>query len=151
MTVSKDKTTDGIKERALSIGLQKSDSMLEQDRFRFCFETEDKRKADELCSIWLGVPMKQIIPQAIKYALAYGEQEQDYLTKIKNNLQPNTDSQEQSKKSEVTVQLDTKTLAKIEQYEMKGKENECAILGINLLYDKLIPTQSKSEADSKQS
>ena len=151
MTVSNHQTTDGIKERALSIGLQKSDSMLEHDRFRFSFETEDKRKADELCSIWLGVPMKQIIPQAIKYALAYGEQEQDYLTKIKNNLQPNKASQEtsqKSQKSEVTVQLDTKTLAKIEQYDIKGKENECAILGINLLYEKLIPQKYKTEAES---
>ncbi len=146
MTVSKDQTTDGIKERALSIGLQKSDSMLEQDRFRFCFETEEKRKADELCSIWLGVPMKQIIPQAIKYALAYGEKEQDYLNKIKNNSQTNQHSQKTSQKSEVTVQLDTKTLAKIAQYDMKGKENECAILGINLLYEKLIPQKYKTEA-----
>lgn len=127
--------TNGVTQRALSIGLQQSPTeVINEDEYILKMTPEQKKQAESLCD-FLGVSWGTTLNIAIKSALSYAKKQavdvsnlREFPTQI--GLEP------------VKVILDTKALIRLEESGMSEKVNECLITGINILYDKLIQDAS---------
>ncbi len=127
--------TNGVTERALSIGLQQSPTeVINEDEYVLKMTPEQKKQAESLCD-FLGVSFGAMLNIAIKSAFSYAKNRELDISKLDEfpkqiGLEP------------VKVILDTKALIKLEEADMKEKVSECLITGIQMLYDKLIKTTS---------
>lgn len=127
--------TNGVTERALSIGLQQSPTeVINEDEYVLQMTPEQKKQAESLCE-FLGVSFGAMLNIAIKSAFSYAKNREIDISKLDEfpkqiGLEP------------VKVILDTKALIKLEEAGMKEKVSECLITGIQMLYDKLIKTTS---------
>lgn len=123
--------TNGVTERALSIGLQQPPTeVINEEKYILKITPEQKRQAENLCD-FLGVSWGSTLNIAIKYALAYAKKQELDISKLKK-------FPEQIGLEPVKVILDTKALIRLEEAGMNEKVNECLITGINILYDKLV-------------
>jgi hypothetical protein len=127
--------TNGVTQRALSIGLQQSPTeVINEDEYVLKMTHEQKKQAESLCD-FLGVSWGTTLNIAIKSALAYAKKQELDISEFREF--PNQIGSEP-----VKVILDTKALIRLEEAGMSEKVNECLITGIHILYDKLIPNTS---------
>lgn len=123
--------TNGVTERALSIGLQQSPAgIVNEDEYILKITPEQKKQAERLCE-FLGVSWGTTLNIAIKSALAYGKEQDIDISTLR-------EFPKQIGSEPVKVMLDTKALIRLEEASMNEKVNECLITGIHLLYDRLI-------------
>lgn len=127
--------TNGVTQRALSLGLQQSPAgVINEDEYILKMTPEQKKQAENLCE-FLGVSWGATLNIAIKSALAYVKKQELDISKLREF--PNQIGSEP-----VKVILDTKALIRLEEAGMNEKVNECLITGIHILHDKLIENTS---------
>jgi hypothetical protein len=129
-------TSNGVSERAVEIGLASVSTQLDEDEFIFQLTSTQKMKAEALCN-YLGTSWGTTFNLAIKSVLSHANLSQIEVFNL-------DDYPEQLGTENIRVVLDTKTLLRLEEQGMIEFINECAIAGINLLYDRLIEAIYKS-------
>lgn len=133
-----EKRSNAIQDRALQVGLPKSDQANEYDQVTLNLTSEENEKLAKL-SEFFGVSLETTINMAIKSIIYDYKTTEGGVEKLKinqNKLSSNPDLT--VKKIHRKVQLDDKTLSTLEEVKINTANDNiehCAIAGINQLYE----------------
>lgn len=121
---------NGVVERALRIGKQQFNEDERQDKSVIKLTEAQEEKLDQLSEV-TGLSLESIVNLAIKYALYYVKIQRVDLTELK-------DYPKQLGSNIIKVSITGKTTTRLQEAKLDENISECVVVGIKLLYRKLI-------------
>lgn len=134
--IKKNNINNGVIERALLIGISNPEAASKDDKLILKLTDLQEKKMMEL-SETLSLSLDTIVNLAIKYTLFYLQAKNIALTDIKGYPK-------HLGSCHIKVNLTGKTFSRIQEFNLAEQATECAIIGINLLYKKLLHIDKKN-------
>ncbi|RUS99322.1 hypothetical protein DSM106972_077640 [Dulcicalothrix desertica PCC 7102] len=132
---------NGVVERALLIGQQQFNEDEWQDKSVIKLTEAQEEKLEQLSDV-TGLSLETIVNLAIKYSLYYVKIQQVNFTELK-------DYPKRLGSNIMKVSITGKTTTRLQEANLDKKISECVVVGIKLLYKKLIIVKNEKTNNIK--
>jgi hypothetical protein len=136
MTNLQSRPIDPLGQSAISLGAQQANDLAPLEEITLQLDELTKQKLKRLSNS-MSLSIKTVIESAINYAYAYITESKLIADEVNTKGLPIGNFP-------FKMVLSLETTEKLERLGMRQSISECAIIGINLLYDRLIPQDTVS-------
>ena len=125
------RTLDPLAQSAIRLGSEQAKEWGELEEITLKFDELTKQKLKRLSSS-MSLSIRTVIESAINYTYTYVTEQKIAIDDLRSQGLPQGDFP-------LKIVLGLETITKLERIGMSESISECAVIGINLLYDRLIP------------
>jgi hypothetical protein len=136
MTNLQSRPIDPLGQSAIALGVQQANDLAPLEEITLQLDELTKQKLKRLSNS-MSLSIKTVIESAINYAYAYITESKLIVDEVNTKGLPIGDFS-------FKMVLSLETTEKLERLGMRQSISECAMIGINLLYDRLIPQDTVS-------
>jgi hypothetical protein len=136
MTNLQSRPIDPLGQSAIALGVQQANDLAPLEEITLQLDELTKQKLKRLSNS-MSLSIKTVIESAINYAYAYITESKLIADEVNTKGLPIGDFS-------FKMVLSLETTEKLERLGMRESISECAMIGINLLYDRLIPQDTVS-------